>query len=185
VHSSFFIGTDCLCWEGLHSGGNLPQCWVYPLKGIINMKSVCITCTKSIILLHVCNICNVVLHVHQLWSHNYSHVHTLLALHLKYCVICWLFTYVRVYNVQAWAICIIKAFLPLTFGPVTVWRCTWSFQIWPFIPSPSLLQALLNNSHYYHMAQVDFANRGIDVDSVRLNLPNMMKQKESNSWPQG
>jgi dihydrolipoamide dehydrogenase len=28
------------------------------------------------------------------------------------------------------------------------------------------------------MAQVDFAKRGVDVDSVRLNLPNMMKQKE-------
>ena len=43
---------------------------------------------------------------------------------------------------------------------------------------PSSLQALLNNSHYYHMAQVDFAKRGIDVASVSLNLPNMMKQKE-------
>jgi dihydrolipoamide dehydrogenase len=28
------------------------------------------------------------------------------------------------------------------------------------------------------MAQVDFAKRGIDVGSVSLNLPNMMKQKE-------
>ena len=36
----------------------------------------------------------------------------------------------------------------------------------------------MNNSHYYHMAQVDFAKRGIDVGSVSLNLPNMMKQKE-------
>ena len=28
------------------------------------------------------------------------------------------------------------------------------------------------------MAQVDFAKRGIDVGSLSLNLPNMMKQKE-------
>ena len=42
--------------------------------------------------------------------------------------------------------------------------------------TPSL-QSLLNNSHYYHMAQADFANRGIDVGGVTLNLPNMMKQK--------
>ncbi len=27
------------------------------------------------------------------------------------------------------------------------------------------------------MAQTDFANRGIDVGGVTLNLPNMMKQK--------
>ena len=40
------------------------------------------------------------------------------------------------------------------------------------------IQALLNNSHYYHMAQSDFANRGIDVGGVSLNLPAMMKQKE-------
>lgn len=43
------------------------------------------------------------------------------------------------------------------------------------IPSKSLL----NNSHYYHMAQSDFANRGIDVgEGVSLNLPVMMKAKE-------
>ena len=42
-------------------------------------------------------------------------------------------------------------------------------------PSP---QALLNNSHYYHMALSDFAKRGIDCSGVSLNLPNMMKQKE-------
>ncbi len=42
------------------------------------------------------------------------------------------------------------------------------------IPPP---QSLLNNSHYYHMAQSDFANRGIDVSNVSLNLPNMMKAK--------
>ena len=46
------------------------------------------------------------------------------------------------------------------------------------LTSPLLLQALLNNSHYYHMAQVDFAKRGIDIGSLSLNLPNMMKQKE-------
>ena len=40
------------------------------------------------------------------------------------------------------------------------------------------MQALLNNSHYYHMAKSDFAHRGIDVDGVSLNLPAMMKQKE-------
>ena len=28
------------------------------------------------------------------------------------------------------------------------------------------------------MAQVDFAKRGIDIGSLSLNLPNMMKQKE-------
>ncbi|XP_019851525.1 PREDICTED: dihydrolipoyl dehydrogenase, mitochondrial-like [Amphimedon queenslandica] len=42
------------------------------------------------------------------------------------------------------------------------------------IPSKSLL----NNSHFYHMAKDDFANRGIDVGEVKLNLGNMMKQKE-------
>lgn len=41
------------------------------------------------------------------------------------------------------------------------------------IPSKSLL----NNSHYYHMAKSDFANRGIEVDNVRLNLENLMKAK--------
>ena len=40
------------------------------------------------------------------------------------------------------------------------------------------IQALLNNSHYYHMAKDDFAKRGIDVGSLSLNLANMMKQKE-------
>ncbi|XP_071961524.1 dihydrolipoyl dehydrogenase, mitochondrial-like [Antedon mediterranea] len=39
-------------------------------------------------------------------------------------------------------------------------------------------KALLNNSHYFHMAQSDFKNRGIDVGEVSLNLPNMMAQKE-------
>ena len=40
-------------------------------------------------------------------------------------------------------------------------------------------KALLNNSHYYHMAQHDFKNRGIDVAGVQVNLPNMMKAKET------
>src|SRR5690348_4192256 len=31
-------------------------------------------------------------------------------------------------------------------------------------------KALLNNSHYYHMAQHDFKSRGIDVTGVSLNL---------------
>ena len=39
-------------------------------------------------------------------------------------------------------------------------------------------KALLNNSHYFHLAKHDFANRGIDVKGLDLNLPNMMKQKE-------
>lgn len=40
-------------------------------------------------------------------------------------------------------------------------------------------KALLNNSHFYHMAKADFEHRGIDVDGVKLNLANMMKQKET------
>lgn len=38
-------------------------------------------------------------------------------------------------------------------------------------------KALLNNSYYYHMAQDDFKNRGIEVDNVRLNLEQMMSAK--------
>lgn len=38
-------------------------------------------------------------------------------------------------------------------------------------------KALLNNSHFYHMAKSDFANRGIEVSDVKLNLAGMMKQK--------
>ncbi|KAL7643889.1 UNVERIFIED_CONTAM: hypothetical protein RMT77_005898 [Armadillidium vulgare] len=40
-------------------------------------------------------------------------------------------------------------------------------------------KALLNNSHYYHMAKSkDFANRGIQVENVTLDLPQLMKSKE-------
>ncbi|XP_013203306.1 dihydrolipoyl dehydrogenase, mitochondrial isoform X2 [Microtus ochrogaster] len=41
-------------------------------------------------------------------------------------------------------------------------------------------KALLNNSHYYHMAHgKDFASRGIEMSEVRLNLEKMMEQKSS------
>ncbi|KAJ1655557.1 dihydrolipoamide dehydrogenase precursor [Dispira simplex] len=43
------------------------------------------------------------------------------------------------------------------------------------IPSKSLL----NNSHLLHQAQHDFAKRGIEVGKVKLNLEQMMKQKET------
>jgi dihydrolipoamide dehydrogenase len=39
-------------------------------------------------------------------------------------------------------------------------------------------KALLHSSEYYEMAQKDFAGFGIDA-TVKLNLPNMMKQKEA------
>nr|CAH7750356.1 unnamed protein product [Callosobruchus chinensis] len=40
-------------------------------------------------------------------------------------------------------------------------------------------KALLNNSHYYHMAHSgDLAERGIEVSGVNLNLPKLMGQKE-------
>eukprot|EP01084_Bolivina_argentea_P048022 88512_1 len=38
-------------------------------------------------------------------------------------------------------------------------------------------KALLHNSHLYHQAQHDFANRGIIVDNVRLDLAALMKIK--------
>lgn len=38
-------------------------------------------------------------------------------------------------------------------------------------------KALLHNSHYYHMAKHDFAQRGIEVPTVNLNLPQLMKHK--------
>ncbi|XP_063073325.1 dihydrolipoyl dehydrogenase, mitochondrial-like [Engraulis encrasicolus] len=39
-------------------------------------------------------------------------------------------------------------------------------------------KALLNNSHYYHMAHgKEFASRGIEVTGVKLNLEKMMAQK--------
>jgi dihydrolipoamide dehydrogenase len=40
-------------------------------------------------------------------------------------------------------------------------------------------KALLNNSHYYHMAQHDFKSRGIDVTGVSLNLEAMMNAKST------
>jgi dihydrolipoamide dehydrogenase len=43
------------------------------------------------------------------------------------------------------------------------------------IPSKSLL----NNSALFHQIQHDTKNRGIDVTDVKLNLPNMMKAKET------
>jgi dihydrolipoamide dehydrogenase len=43
------------------------------------------------------------------------------------------------------------------------------------IPSKSLL----NNSHLYHQILHDTKNRGIDVGDVKLNLPAMMKAKET------
>jgi dihydrolipoamide dehydrogenase len=39
-------------------------------------------------------------------------------------------------------------------------------------------KAMLNNSHIYHQTKHDLAARGIDVSSVSLNLPNMLKAKE-------
>lgn len=39
-------------------------------------------------------------------------------------------------------------------------------------------KALLNNSHYYHMAKTgDMAKRGVDFTDVKINLPNLMKAK--------
>lgn len=41
-------------------------------------------------------------------------------------------------------------------------------------------KALLNNSHLYHQAITnDFSNRGIEVGELKLNLGQMMKQKET------
>ncbi|XP_050296216.1 dihydrolipoyl dehydrogenase, mitochondrial [Anthonomus grandis grandis] len=41
-------------------------------------------------------------------------------------------------------------------------------------------KALLNNSHYYHMAHSgDLAKRGIESDNIRLNLDSLMKQKST------
>jgi len=39
-------------------------------------------------------------------------------------------------------------------------------------------KALLNNSHYYHMAKHDFAKRGILVDNVGLDLDKLMGAKD-------
>ncbi|XP_044534460.1 dihydrolipoyl dehydrogenase, mitochondrial isoform X3 [Gracilinanus agilis] len=38
-------------------------------------------------------------------------------------------------------------------------------------------KALLNNSHFYHLAHKDFASRGIEISEIRLNLEKMMEQK--------
>lgn len=41
-------------------------------------------------------------------------------------------------------------------------------------------KALLNNSHYYHMAHSgDLANRGINCGSVSLDLDKLMQQKSN------
>ena len=40
-------------------------------------------------------------------------------------------------------------------------------------------KALLHNSHLYHMAKHEFAGRGIDLTGLALNLPNLMKQKNT------
>lgn len=42
------------------------------------------------------------------------------------------------------------------------------------IPSKALLQ----NSHFYHLAKHDFAKRGIAVGDVKLDLGTMMSSKE-------
>merc|ERR1711998_135314 len=43
------------------------------------------------------------------------------------------------------------------------------------IPSKSLL----NNSHHYHIAQHEFADRGIDVTGLKVNLKKMMEAKSA------
>ena len=40
-------------------------------------------------------------------------------------------------------------------------------------------KALLNDSHYFHMARHDFSNRGIKVGNVELDLPALMQHKDS------
>ena len=40
-------------------------------------------------------------------------------------------------------------------------------------------KAMLNNSHIYHTVLHDTKNRGIDVGDVKLNLPTMLKAKDS------
>jgi dihydrolipoamide dehydrogenase len=39
-------------------------------------------------------------------------------------------------------------------------------------------KAMLNNSHIYHQTLHDLKRRGIDVEGVKLNLPNMLQAKE-------
>lgn len=43
------------------------------------------------------------------------------------------------------------------------------------IPSKSLLQ----NSHFFHLAKAEFANRGIQVSDVKLDLSKMMASKDT------
>jgi dihydrolipoamide dehydrogenase len=40
-------------------------------------------------------------------------------------------------------------------------------------------KAMLNNTHLYHQILHDTKNRGIDVGNCNLNLPNMMKAKDT------
>jgi len=40
-------------------------------------------------------------------------------------------------------------------------------------------KALLHNSHLYHQAKHDFKGRGIDVKDISLNLPQLMKAKDT------
>ena len=41
-------------------------------------------------------------------------------------------------------------------------------------------KALLNNSHYYHMAKSgDLAKRGVSLGSVELDLPALMSAKDT------
>lgn len=40
-------------------------------------------------------------------------------------------------------------------------------------------KALLHNSHLYHLAQHEFKSRGIDVQGLQLNLPQLMEQKKT------
>ena len=40
-------------------------------------------------------------------------------------------------------------------------------------------KALLHNSHLYHMAKHEFRDRGIDFSGLKLNLPNLMKQRST------
>ena len=41
-----------------------------------------------------------------------------------------------------------------------------------------LPQALLQSSHFYYEAQRDLAKHGLEFDNLRLNMPNLLKQKD-------
>ncbi len=43
---------------------------------------------------------------------------------------------------------------------------------------PCNVQALLHSSHMYHAAKADFANHGVMVDNVQIDLKKMMAQKD-------